>query len=58
MKGMSIMKIFEEMIRLADCVGTICEALMYENGFMSVSGVRADGSKFAFTLNVEEKTHD
>lgn len=51
-------EIFEALIHLGTGVGTVTQAMMYLNGFMSVEGKTKDGNKYSVTLCIEEEKKD
>ena len=45
-------------MELAERIGTVTEAHMYDAHFISVEGAAGDGSKFTVTVNVKEENKD
>ena len=50
--------ILVRLIGLGNEVGTVTSANMYNSGFMTVEGVKADGHKFSITFSVKEEKSD
>lgn len=48
-------EIFEALLHLAGGIGKVSNAMMYENGFMTVDGKTAEGKKYAVTLSIKEE---
>ena len=45
-------------MELAEKMGAIKDAHMYNNNFISVDGTSGDGTKFSITVKVEEEEQD
>lgn len=48
-------EIFRKLCAVADNIGIVTSAFMYDHGFMSVDGVLGDGKTFSFTLKIDEE---
>lgn len=46
---------FKKLCALADNIGTVTQAMMYESGFMTIDGELPDGTKFNLTLSIKEE---
>ena len=46
---------FKKICALADNIGIVTQATMYEKGFMKVEGKTIHGEKFMLTLSIEEE---
>ena len=51
-------EIFEALLHLAGGVGKVSNAMMYENGFMTVEGKTAEGKKYSLTLSIKEENEN
>lgn len=51
-------KIFQMLIKVAECVGTVNRANMHSEDFLHVEGTTADGREFYVTLNVQDKKEE
>lgn len=49
---------FKKLCALADNIGTVTQAMMYESGFMTIEGELHDGTKFNLTLSIKEEETD
>lgn len=49
---------FRKLCALADNIGTVTSAMMYESGFMNIEGKLDDGKKFTLSMNIEEEEKD
>ena len=49
---------FKKLCGLADNIGDVTQAMMYETGFMTVEGELHDGTKFNLTLSFKEEEKD
>ena len=45
-------------LTLAETIGSVKEAHMYDAHFISVEGVTTDGDQFTVTLNLKEEKED
>ncbi len=48
-------EVFKKLTRVAEEVGTVNSAMMYESGFITVDGKTKDGKKFSLTLSIKEE---
>ena len=48
-------EVFKKLTCVAEEVGTVSSAMMYESGFITVDGKTKDGKKFAITLTIKEE---
>jgi hypothetical protein len=53
-----MIEIFGILVKAGMKLGEINQAMMYENGFMSIDGKTVDGEKFAITMHFEEEEKD
>ena len=47
-----------KLIGLGNEIGTVTSAMMYDSGYMTVSGEKADGTKFDITFHAKEANED
>ena len=47
--------VFENLLYIGKCVGTVTSANLYHEGFMTVDGKTEDGKKFSITLSIKEE---
>ena len=50
--------IFAKLCALGGEVGTVTSAMMYDSGFMTITGETKEGKHFTITINVEEEKND
>ena len=55
---MSNANIFVEMIRLAEKIGDVAVANMYDAEFLTVEGKTKDRKKFSLSLHIKEEEKD
>jgi hypothetical protein len=55
---MSNADMFVEMIRLAEQIGTVEDAHMYPNNYLSIAGETKDGKKFNLSLSLRGENED
>lgn len=49
---------FKKLCALADNIGTVTSAMMYESGFMTVEGKLHNGNDFTINLTIKEEEKD
>ena len=52
------MGVFTQLIFVAENVGTVKAANMYNDEFMTIEGVTQEGKKFSITLSIKEEKKD
>ncbi len=49
---------FRKLCALADNIGTVTSAMMYESGFMTIEGKLIEGNVFSLTMKIEEEKNN
>ena len=50
--------IFQTLIKVAECIGTVYRANMHNDDFMIVEGTTSDGREFHVSLNIQNKEEE
>lgn len=50
--------VFHKLLDIGAEMGAITAAHMYNNDFITIEGVTAEGKKFSLTLHIEEEKND
>ena len=49
---------FRKLCHVAESIGTVTQAMMYESGFMNIEGKTEDGKHFHITMSIKEEETD
>ena len=49
---------FRKLCHVAESIGTVTQAMMYESGFITIEGKTNDGKNYSITMSFKEEEKD